>query len=272
MAHGHDGSRVVNWGPVNLMSRDLMHSSVKHGPVYLTSCLRCGNSETKCFKCFSAASVCWCSNRSTHTHSCLSRCFWIGVGNVTSSSFAVYVCQRVLLLTCRTLQSHRKGLGLTDLLALFSSCLSCFEEGGASALISPACKQGWAIFGFSLDRLLSLSILNGDISLVLNGDSEVFWRWERGGGVMGPKPGWLGVHPVRVMASFFPGVELGGFKSTCLLRQLCCLDLPLLSCIFFSTSLPFSPSSSSSSTLDLSLLCCLVIIWILLWRRAPPMP
>lgn len=202
----------------------------------------------------------------------MSRCFWPGLWSVTSSSLLssgwnVYVCQRVLLLTCLALQSHRKGLGLTDLLALSPSHLSCFEEGGASAFISPACKRGRTDSGFSLDRLLSLSILNGDISLVLNGDSEVFWCWERGGGVKGPKPGLLGF-----MASPFPGLELGGFKST-LLQQLCCLDLPLLSCIFFSTLLPFSPSSScSSSILGLSLLCWLVIIWILLWRRAPPMP
>lgn len=256
---------------------DLVQSSVKHGPAYPTSCLCYGNSETKCFKRFSAASVCWRSNGSTRTHSCLSQCFWVGGWNVTSSSLLSggwhgYVCQRVLRLMCLTLRSHRKGLGLTDLLALSSSCLSCFAEGRASAFISPACKQGRPDFGLSLDRLLSLSILNGDISLVLNVDSEVFWCCERGGGVVGPKPGSLGVHPVRVMASFFPGPELGGFKSTCSLWQLCCLDLPLLSCIFFSTLLPFSPSSFSSRTLGLSLLCCLVIIWILLWRRAPPMP
>lgn len=237
----------------------------------------------------------WRSNASVHARTRLSLCFWSEIWGqfntvlclrcpetssyLPSGGWNVCVCQTVWLLTCLALQSHRKGLGLTDLLALSSSCLSSFEEGGASVFISPPCERGRTAFGLSLDRLLSLSALNGDISLVLMGDSGALglnlWCWEKGGGLMGPTPGWLGTHPVRVIASVPCALELGGFKTTCDLWWLCCLDLPLLSCLFLSPSLSFSPSTSSSSSfisLGLSLLFCLVIIWILLWRRAPPMP
>lgn len=227
--------------------------------------------------------VCWRSNGSVHTHTCLSLCFWSEIWGQFNTVLCyrcpeTCVCQTVLLLTCLALQSHRKGLVLTDLLALSSSCLSSFEEGGASVFISPPCERGRTAFGLSLDRLLSLSALNGDISLVLKGDSGGLglnlWCWEKGGGLMGPTPGWLGTHPVRVIASVPCTLELGGCKTTCALWWLCCLDLPLVSCLFLSPSLSFSPSTCSSSFIarGLSLLFCLVIVWILLWRRAPPMP
>lgn len=48
----------------------------KHGHLYLTSCLWCGNNETNCFKCFPAASIYWW--RRIHTRSCSSLCYWVG--------------------------------------------------------------------------------------------------------------------------------------------------------------------------------------------------
>lgn len=184
-------------------------------------------------------------------------------------------CHTVLLLVCLSLQSHRKGLGLTDL----ASCLSCpclspwGGEDATSPLPSPSFKCGLTLLGLSLDRLLSLNILSGDISLVLMGDSgglglcDVVTSLDPDS--LGGDPGCTPGLPALSLISISPA-------SLCAPWLFCCLDLPLWPdsvSSSFPTSLLFSSTSVwFSLSLLLSRLCCLVMSRILLWRSAPPMP